>query len=72
MRVISMEQGGNLKGTFERFCRGLQEVCLFIHMLVLQNLLLIFVCVSDLYISAVYNCVPLEINELLDCTTGKT
>ncbi|KAK2194004.1 hypothetical protein NP493_3g02080 [Ridgeia piscesae] len=26
MRVISMEQGGNLKGTFERFCRGLQEV----------------------------------------------
>ena len=59
MRVISMELGGNLKGTFERFCRGLQEVCLFIHMLVLHNLLLIFICVSDLYITTGYNCVPL-------------
>lgn len=25
-RVISMQQGGSLKGTFERFCRGLNEV----------------------------------------------
>ncbi|KAK2194005.1 hypothetical protein NP493_3g02057 [Ridgeia piscesae] len=25
-RIISMEQGGNLKGTFARFCRGLKEV----------------------------------------------
>ena len=25
-RVISMEQGGNMKSVFERFCRGLNEV----------------------------------------------
>ena len=29
MRVIAMEKGGNLKGTFERFCHGLQSVCMF-------------------------------------------
>jgi len=28
-RIISMEQGGNLKGTFARFCRGLKEVGIF-------------------------------------------
>lgn len=27
-RVISMEKGGNMKRVFERFCRGLKEVCL--------------------------------------------
>lgn len=26
-RVISMEKGGNMKRVFERFCRGLKEVC---------------------------------------------
>ena len=38
MRVISMEQGGNLKGTFERFCRGLQEVCVCLHLLAVYYL----------------------------------
>ena len=27
-RIISMEKGGNMKRVFERFCRGLKEVCL--------------------------------------------
>lgn len=27
-RVISMEKGGNMKRVFERFCRGLKDVCL--------------------------------------------
>ena len=27
-RVISMEKGGNMKAVFERFCDGLQKVCL--------------------------------------------
>lgn len=26
-RVISMEKGGNMKRVFERFCRGLKQVC---------------------------------------------
>lgn len=26
-RVISMERGGNMKRVFEKFCRGLKQVC---------------------------------------------
>ena len=30
-RVIAMEQGGNMKRTFERFCHGLKEVLTCTH-----------------------------------------
>ena len=35
-RVISMETGGNMKDVFQRFCEGLNTVCLI---LVVSNLL---------------------------------
>jgi len=43
-RVISMEKGGNMKRVFERFCRGLKEVCVCV-----------CVCVSRICIQVMAN-----------------